>query len=161
MYPLETRFARIVLFSMIVVRVWWHNVQTKLAGQQELLSWFFFDHVSSNIRRLWLLLCYLRVFFINLRHLRDFTSHIPKGNLVYVYKNVCFWPFGVFSLFRPRFFPRALGSVACREPARTPHASLGPGRGPWQQVAHALREGFREGFRARRAINASGNPRTG
>ena len=26
----------------------------------------------------------------------------------------------------------ALGSVARGEPARTPHASLGPGRGPWQ-----------------------------
>ena len=34
-----------------------------------------------------------------------------------------------FFLFRSRVFPRALGSVAHREPARTPYASLGPGRG--------------------------------
>ena len=34
-------------------------------------------------------------------------------------------------LFRPRVFPRALGSVARREPVRTPHASLGPSQGPW------------------------------
>ena len=34
-------------------------------------------------------------------------------------------------LFRPQVFSRVLGSVARREPARTPRASLGPGRGPW------------------------------
>ena len=44
--------------------------------------------------------------------------------------NVCFRHFGIFFLFRPRVSSRALGSVARREPARTPRASLGPGRGP-------------------------------
>ena len=74
---------------------------------------------------------------------------------------VFFWPFDIF-LFRPRVFSRALGSVARREPARTPRASLGPGRGPWHvfwglQVARPLGEAFR----TRRAIQAPANPRTG
>ena len=33
------------------------------SSQQELLSWCFFDHVFSNINKLWLLLCHLRVPF--------------------------------------------------------------------------------------------------
>ena len=66
-----------------------------------------------------------------------------------------------FFLFRPRVFPRALGSVAHREPARTQYASLGPGRGPWHvlwelKVARPLGEAFR----ARRAIQTRANPRT-
>ena len=76
--------------------------------------------------------------------------------------NVFFLARRHFLLFRPRVFSRALGSVARREPARTPRASLGPGRGP----RHVL-WGFKvasphgEGFRARRAIQAPANPRTG
>ena len=63
-----------------------------------------------------------------------------------------------FFLFRSRVFPRALGSVAHREPARTPYASLGPG-GP----SHALwglkvARPLGEAFRARRAIQAHANP---
>ena len=88
-------------------------------------------------------------------------SRHPCGALVHMYKCV-FYNLRHFFLFRPRVFPRVLGSVARREPARIPHASLGPDRGPW----HAL-WGFKvvsplgEGFRARRAIQASANPRTG
>ena len=63
---------------------------------------------------------------------------------------------------RPRDLHRALGSMASREPARTPHASLCPGRGPWHvpwvfKVACPLGEGFQ----TRRAIQAHANPRTG
>ena len=36
---------------------------------------------------------------------------------------MCFFAHSAFFLFRPRVFPRALGSVARREPARTPCAS--------------------------------------
>ena len=53
-----------------------------------------------------------------------------------------------FFLFRPRVFPRALGSVAHTEPARTPYASLGPGRGPW----HVLSRGVASGTFARGGI---------
>ena len=48
-----------------------------------------------------------------------------------IYIKCVFLAFRHFFLFRPRVFSRTLGSVARREPARTPHASLGPGRGPW------------------------------
>ena len=64
-----------------------------------------------------------------------------------------------FFLFRSRVFPRALGSVAHREPARTPYASLDPGRGPWH-VLWGFKEArpLGEAFRARRAIQAHANP---
>ena len=67
-----------------------------------------------------------------------------------------------FFLFRPRIFPIALGSVARRESTRTPHASLGPGRGPWH-VLWGFKEAspLREGLRARIAIQVHANPRTG
>ena len=72
---------------------------------------------------------------------------------------MCFFHPSAFFLFRPGVFPRALGSVAHREPARTQYASLGPTRGPWHvlwrlKVARPLGEGFR----ARRAIQAHANP---
>ena len=67
-----------------------------------------------------------------------------------------------FLLFRPQVFSRALGSVARGESARTPLRKCEP----WQtSVARAL--GFKvaclhgEAFRARRAIQARANPRTG
>ena len=92
-------------------------------------------------------------------------THIPKGNLVHIYNiyyNIYINVFrhaSAFFLFRPRVFPRALGSMAHREPARTPYASLGPGRGPWHvlwglKVARPLGEAFR----ARRAIQVHTNP---
>ena len=72
---------------------------------------------------------------------------------------MCFFGPSAFFLFRPRVFSRALGSVATREPARTPRASLGPGRGPrhvlWGfKVASPLGE-------IPRAIQVPANPRTG
>ena len=69
--------------------------------------------------------------FINLRHPWDFTSHPSRrGTFTYTYKCVLFSLRHSF-LFRPRVFPHGLGSVARREPVRTPHASLGPSQGPW------------------------------
>ena len=65
---------------------------------------------------------------------------------------MCFLhPSELYFLFRPRVFPRALGSVAHREPARPdPARKLGPGRGPWH-VLWGLREvrPLGEAFRAR------------
>ena len=58
------------------------------------------------------------------------TYHGPDIIHIHTYKCVYFSPRHCF-LFQPRVFPRAPGSVAHRELARTPFASLGPGRGPW------------------------------
>ena len=66
------------------------------SSQQELLSCWFCDHVSSNVNKLWLLLCYLLVPF-HLASPPDFTlAHIPKGNLVNTFIHVFIWPFGIF-----------------------------------------------------------------
>ena len=106
--------------------------------------------------------CVTCVSVFNLRYPRDFTStHIPKGNLVHIYKCV-FFTLPHFFLFRPRAFPRDLGYVARREPARTLHARLGPGRGPWHMLwGVKVASSLGEGFRARRASQAPANPRTG
>ena len=99
--------------------------------------------------------------FINLRHPRDFTSHTSRRGTLYYYVYMCFLVLRHFFFFRPWVFSRALGSVARKEPARTPHAGWGPGRGPWHvlwgfKVASLLGDGFR----ARGAIQAHANPRT-
>ena len=53
------------------------------SSQQELLSYRFFDHASSNINKLWLLLRYLRVPFHQLASPPGFhVTHIPKENLI-------------------------------------------------------------------------------
>ena len=65
--------------------------------QHELESCCFCDHDSPNISKLWLLLCFLRVYFqyvttgISLRH-------IPKGNLVHIHiiHKCVFSPFVIF-----------------------------------------------------------------
>ena len=94
--------------------------------------------------------------------LKIYLLDSKKRETIYIYKNVFFWPFGIFFLFRPRVIPRALGSVARRESARTPHASFGPGRGPWHVLwGFKVASPLGEGFRARRTIQASANPRTG
>ena len=85
-------------------------------------------------------------------------SFTYKDTYIYMYKSV-FFTLRHFFLFRPRVFPRVLGSMAHREPARTPYASLGPGQGPWHvlwgfKVAHPVGEAFR----AHRAIQAHANP---
>ena len=91
----------------------------------------FLDHVSANINKLWLVLCYLRVSFHQLASPPGFNvSHNLKGNLVYIYMNVFFLPFGIFFSSGRGSFLVFSSSVARREPARTPCASLGPGRGP-------------------------------
>ena len=77
---------------------------------------------------------------------------------MYMYAFLALW---YFFLFRPRVFPRALGSVARREPARTPYASWGPGRGPWYVLwGFKMARALGEAFRARRAIQVHANPRT-
>ena len=79
---------------------------------------------------------------------------------IHIYKCV-FLAHRHFFLFRPRVFSRVLGSVARREPVRTPRASLGPGRGP-QHVLWGLEVASPgEGFRARRDMHVHANPRTG
>ena len=60
-------------------------------------------HVSSNLYKLWLLLCYLRVPFQLASPPGFDVVHIPKGNLVHIYKCV-FWTFGfLFSSGRGSF----------------------------------------------------------
>ena len=55
---------------------------------------------------------------------------LPEGEPCMTMYKCVFLALRHFFLFWPRVFSRALGSVARREPARTPRASLGPGRGP-------------------------------
>ena len=74
---------------------------------------------------------------------------------------MCFLVLRHFFLFRRQLFPRALGSVARRESARTPYASLGPGRGPWHVLwGFKVARPFGEGLPARRAIQGYANPPT-
>ena len=54
-------------------------------SQQELLCCCFYDHVSSNKSNLWLLLCCLRVPFQLASPPLIHVTHIPKGNLVYMF----------------------------------------------------------------------------
>ena len=60
--------------------------------------------------------------FTNYRGFTAVILKLPKKALVFLALR--------HFLFRLRVFPRALGSVARREPARTPCTSLGRGRGP-------------------------------
>ena len=47
-------------------------------------------HVFSNVHKLWLLLCYLRVPFHELASPPEFHfAHIPKGNLIYITMYIC------------------------------------------------------------------------
>ena len=93
------------------------------------------------------------------------SSHSQKGSLVYIYMYMykcVFLTLRHLFLFRPRVFPRAFGPVARREPARTTHESLGPGRSSWQVLwGFKVASPLGEGFRARRTIHAHENPRTG
>ena len=69
-----------------------------------------------------------------------------------------FWARRHFFLFRPRVFSRALGSVASREPAKTPRASLRPRRRPWHVLwGFKVASPVGEGFRPRRVIQAHAN----
>ena len=60
----------------------------KNSSQQELQSCCFCDHVSPDINKLWLLLCYLRVPFQLASPPGFHVTHIPKGKLVCIYKYV-------------------------------------------------------------------------
>ena len=76
-----------MVLSRIAKRVCYIKVNN--SSQQEVLSCCFFHHVPSNINKLWLLLCYLRVPFHQLASPPAFhVTHIPKGNVeydIYVY----------------------------------------------------------------------------
>ena len=62
------------------------------------MKYIYIFHVSSNMYKLWLLLCYLRVPF-QLGSTPGFhVVHIPKGNLVLLCIIVFFWPLTFFSL---------------------------------------------------------------
>ena len=102
-------------------------------------------------------------FFINWRHPWDITSHtFRRGNLVLLCIFVFFFAHRRFFILRPRVFSRALGSGACREPARTPRRRCGPGRGPWHVLwGFKVASNHGEAFRARSAIQAHANPCTG
>ena len=80
-------------------------------------------HVSSNIKRLPLLLCYLPVPFHQLASPPRFHfAHISRGNLIHTYKCILL-PFGIY-------FSSGHGSFLVLSPPwlagspRTPHASL-------------------------------------
>ena len=74
---------------------------------------------------------------------------------------MCFFALRHFFPLRPQVFPRALGSVARREPARTQHPSVGPSRGPWRVLlGFIVASLLGEGFRARGAVQVHANPRT-
>ena len=63
-------------------------------------------YYSCNIYKLWVLLCYLRVPFINLRHPRDFTSHTSRRvTLLYLYIDMYMYYFGCL-VFRGFVFIR-------------------------------------------------------
>ena len=63
-----------------------NSLKANNSSQQERLSCNFFDDVFSNINKLWLLLCYLRVPFHQLASPTGLhVTHIPKRNSEYVY----------------------------------------------------------------------------
>ena len=65
------------------------------SSQHELLSCCFCDHVSPNINKLWLLLCYLRVpFQLASPPGFHFYTHPEREPCTYI--NVFFWPIGIF-----------------------------------------------------------------
>ena len=129
------------------------------SSQQELLSCCFCDHVSPNINKLWLLLCYLRVPFQLALPPGFHVTHIPKRNLVLPCINAFFAVRHFFSSGRGPFLvlsaPWHAGS-----PPEHHGASVGPGRRPWHVLwGFKLASPLEKGFRAPRAIQAHANPR--
>ena len=91
------------------------------------------------------------------------SSRSPKGSLayIYIYIKMCFLALQHFFSLPAAVFPRALGSVASREPARTPYASLDPSRGPWDVLlGFKVARPLGDAFRSPRAIQAHVNQRT-
>ena len=93
------------------------------SSQHELLSCCFCDHVSPNINKLWLLLCYLRVRF-QLASPPGFHFNTSRRGTLYIYRNVFFHPSAFFS------FPAA-GLSSCSRLRGTQGASP---PGPCTQV---------------------------
>ena len=75
----KSSISQLTFFYFIIM----FKVNNSTSQQELLLSCCFFDHVSSIVNKLWLLLCYLRVPFHQLASSPGFhVTHIPKGNLV-------------------------------------------------------------------------------
>ena len=135
-----------------------------IRSQQELLSCCLF-YVSSNISMLRLLLCYTFVsLFINLRHPRDFTSDASRREtlLLRVCVNVFFWHIGIFFSSGRGSFLVLSAPWRAGSPPEHQGASVGPGLRPWHVLwGLKVASPHWEAFRARRAIRAPANPRTG
>ena len=102
--------------------------------------------------------CVTFMSLFNLRHLRDLTSYTSRRGTLYIYTNMFFWPFGLLSSSGRGSF------LVLSAPwhAGSPHASLGLGRGRWHVLwGFKVARPLGERFRARRAIQAPVNPRTG
>ena len=99
----KSSIPQLTFFKFIII----FKVNSSTCSQQELLlSCCFFDHRSSNINKLWLLLCYLRVSFHQLASPPGFhVAHIPKGNLAYTSAKI--------GALRAPYFP-SLGCVKRR-----------------------------------------------
>ena len=135
-----------------------------IRSQQELLSCCLF-YVSSNISMLRLLLCYTFVsLFINLRHPRDFTSDASRREtlLLRVCVNVFFWHIGIFLSSGPGSLLVLSAPWHAGSPPEHHGGIVSPGRRPWR-VFWGFKDASLHGeaFRARRAIQATANPRAG
>ena len=136
------------------------KANTIISSKQELLSCCFCYHVSPNINKLWLLLCYLRVRFQLVSppgfHFNTHTEGEPCIHKKYI--SVFFSPIDILS-------PPAAGLSSCSRLRGTQGAGLDPIRkfGPRpRSVARAVglevARPLGEAFRARRAIQAHANP---
>ena len=121
-------------------------------------------HVFSNVHKLWLLLCHLRVLFHELASPPGFHfAHIPKGNLIYNHVYMCFFGTSTF------FFSSRRGSFLVLSapwhvgsPPGHHGASLGPGQGPWHVLwGFTVTSPNGEWFRAIRTMQAHANQRAG
>ena len=130
-------------------------------SQQELLFCCFCYHVSPNINKLWLLLCYLRVpFQLASPPGFHFYTHPEREPCTYI--NVFFWPIGIFFSSGRGSFLVLSAPWHAGSPPEHQGESVGPGRHPWHVLwGFSVASSHGEAFRARRAIQAPANPRTG
>ena len=89
----KPRKKRLALLARLIIMFKVNNS----SQQGLLLSCCFFDHVSSNINKLRLLLCYLRVPFHQLATPPDFTSHTSRRTLI-IHICVCGWYDWIYAL---------------------------------------------------------------
>ena len=122
------------------------------SSRQELLSCCFCDHVSPNINKLWLLLCYVRVRFqLASPPVFHFNTH-PEGQPCTMYKCIL-WPFGIFFSSGRGSFLILSAPWHAESPPEHQGARVGPGRYPWHGLwGFKVARPHGEAFRARRAI---------